>query len=48
MSFKIMNMEQRLKQKEHKKRSLNRLLLKIGGNTEIGVRMYFNIDLDIL
>lgn len=39
MSDKIMNLEQRLRQKEFKKRMLNRLLLKIGEDTNIGVKM---------
>lgn len=41
MSHKILNMEQRMKQKEHKKRAVNRLLINIGGtDTEIGVKIY--------
>lgn len=39
MSDKIMNLEQRLRQKEYKKRTLNRLLIKIGEGTNIAVKM---------
>jgi ATP-dependent DNA helicase 2 subunit 1 len=38
-SSKILNLQSRLRQKEFKKRTLNRLLMRIGTDTEIGVKM---------
>lgn len=39
MSGVIMNMEQRVRQREFKKRSLNSVLMKIGKDTDVGVKV---------
>ncbi len=39
-SSKILDLKERLRQKEFKKRTLNRLLMKIGNDTQVGVKLY--------
>jgi ATP-dependent DNA helicase 2 subunit 1 len=39
-SSKILDLKERLRQKEFKKRTLNRLLMKVGDDTQIGVKLY--------
>lgn len=38
-SSKILDLQSRLRQKEFKKRTLNRLLMKIGNESDIGIKM---------
>lgn len=39
-SDKVMNLHQRLRQKEFKKRTLNREFLTLGDDLKIGIKMY--------
>lgn len=39
-SSKILDLKERLRQKEFKKRTLNRLLMKVGNDTQIGVKLF--------
>jgi ATP-dependent DNA helicase 2 subunit 1 len=39
-SSKIMDLQQRVKQKEYRKRALNRLLLEVGDDLQIGLKVF--------
>lgn len=40
-SSKIMDLQERIRQKEFKKRTLNRLQMQIGTDAFVGIKMYY-------